>query len=605
MELENARQQEPNIESAPAPIDSVLRLPLPERREIRPLLASENFAPDRARLEALIDAACPVLPLDDAALKAYGFNYSMVMNEKYCGYASNMEKATLDQAAGVLPPQGIDMRTINYIELHRIWETMTAETGLLGRAAISHSFLRPATSEPLIKAKQDAFREILSNKELREGISALVTAFNKDWEAPLVGFLKDGWDFTRYGYSDFQQTRSAMLNLVKRVESLPAAKSEYVKVLLDDITALKDTRTFALFNEGIYKTAAGLKPGSEKSEAPWGSRFLPWSISPFVIYSTLPAFSLFAGSLYYGFQSFGNFLFAGICCAGFVANLNSMVTLKNWWSQRDVAQPMKQLADGEPGISKALGAVGRLGELVSGARFLEGAKVPLTFPRISESSNHFFSAREMRSPLFIADPGYVPSDMRIRDQGLTFITGPNSGGKTTVARALLLNQHLAQLGMPIPAREAEFGIADLFAYQVPEFNAQGEGEGRFGTELKRTRDIIYRAGAKSFIVLDELAEGTTAEEKARYSRAILEALAIKGSSVVLITHNLELANLYQKLGIGNFLQVEFVDGNPTHRIVPGISTSSHAERVAQKIGFSIEDIKRHLLDGEADQSIFS
>ncbi len=78
------------------------------------------------------------------------------------------------------------------------------------------------------------------------------------------------------------------------------------------------------------------------------------------------------------------------------------------------------------------------------------------------------------------------------------------------------------------------------------------------------------------------------------SQGIVEGYEVKRSSVVIITHNLELAERCRELKLGQFLQGEFVDGNPTHKMVPGISLSSHALRIAQKIGFSTDDIKKHL-----------
>ena len=50
-------------------------------------------------------------------------------------------------------------------------------------------------------------------------------------------------------------------------------------------------------------------------------------------------------------------------------------------------------------------------------------------------------------------------------------------------------------------------------YQVPEISLLDDGEGRFVTELKHTKEIFLAATARSLVILDELSEGTTYEEK--------------------------------------------------------------------------------------------
>jgi DNA mismatch repair ATPase MutS len=148
----------------------------------------------------------------------------------------------------------------------------------------------------------------------------------------------------------------------------------------------------------------------------------------------------------------------------------------------------------------------------------------------------------------------------------------------------------------VPAVEAEMTVADRLFYQVPEISHLSDGEGRFGTELRRTKDIFLAASPRSLVIMDELSEGTTHEEKIEISMSILDGFHQKGNSTVLITHNHELVDRYQKKRIGMARQVEFKDEHPTYRVIEGISRVSHADRVARKIGFAKEDIARYLSD---------
>ena len=135
---------------------------------------------------------------------------------------------------------------------------------------------------------------------------------------------------------------------------------------------------------------------------------------------------------------------------------------------------------------------------------------------------------------------------------LVLITGPNSGGKTAFCKTVTQSQVLAQIGCFIPAAAATLSVADKIFYQVPEISHLADGEGRFGTELKRTKEIFLASTAKSLVVLDELSEGTTFEEKMESSTNVLNGFYRKGCNTILITHNHQLVDhfMHEKIGVG-------------------------------------------------------
>lgn len=136
-------------------------------------------------------------------------------------------------------------------------------------------------------------------------------------------------------------------------------------------------------------------------------------------------------------------------------------------------------------------------------------------------------------------------------------------------------------------------------YQAPDFSLLADGEGRFGAELKRTKEIFMTSTDRSLVILDELSEGTTYEERLETSVNILDGFNRKKNITILITHNHQLVDQFINNNIGQAWQVEFHDdgtelSGPTYRLIPGISRVSHADRVAKKIGFSKQDIDKHL-----------
>ncbi len=140
----------------------------------------------------------------------------------------------------------------------------------------------------------------------------------------------------------------------------------------------------------------------------------------------------------------------------------------------------------------------------------------------------------------------MPNDISLDGVKLTFITGPNGGGKTAFCKTIAQVQLLAQIGCYVPAEQAQLSVADRIFYQVPESNSLTDREGRFGTELQRTKAIFFASSPRSLVILDELAEGTTHQEKLEISHTILGGFYQVGNNTILVTHNYELAEQFQK-----------------------------------------------------------
>jgi DNA mismatch repair ATPase MutS len=234
-------------------------------------------------------------------------------------------------------------------------------------------------------------------------------------------------------------------------------------------------------------------------------------------------------------------------------------------------------------------------ELLSFHDFADEFAHAATIPRVTDEAHHFFEATALKSPVLAKHKtDCVPNNVSMNGTRLTFISGPNSGGKTTLCKSIAHNQLLAQIGSYVLAQKASINIADKISYQAPKFDGLQDDEGRFGTELARTRDIFYSTGPKSLVILDELAEGTTYEERLKESFDILSDFYTIGNNTVLVTHNHSLADRFMEGKKGQSLMAEFDGENPTYRIIPGISRVSHAGRIAEKINFSKKDRRRYM-----------
>ena len=250
-------------------------------------------------------------------------------------------------------------------------------------------------------------------------------------------------------------------------------------------------------------------------------------------------------------------------------------------------------------LAETLDALGQLDELLSFIKFADAFGSPVVLPCLIDGEHHRINLVDAKNPVLGKEnPAYVGNDFVLEDDKLVLVTGPNSGGKTAFCKTITQIQLLAQIGCYVPAKAVTLTVADRIFYQVSEVSHLNDGEGRFGTELKRTKDIFLATTPKSLVVLDELSEGTTFEEKMESSSNVLNGFYRKGNSTILITHNHQLVDNFARQGIGLPRQVEFANDAPSYKLIAGISRVSHADRVAKKIGFSKEDIDNYLADAK-------
>jgi len=160
-------------------------------------------------------------------------------------------------------------------------------------------------------------------------------------------------------------------------------------------------------------------------------------------------------------------------------------------------------------------------------------------------------------------PNYVANDILLENADrLLIITGPNSGGKTAYCKTVAQIQLLGQTGCYVPATIARLALVDHLYDQIPDPGRLEAGIGRFGYELKRTREIFFNSTSCSLVILDELSEGTTFEEKMSLSEYILKGFKELCASTLLVTRNHELCERLQCEEIGQYRQVEFSDQGP-------------------------------------------
>lgn len=502
----------------------------------------------------------------------------------------------------------IDEATFNVIEVEGLFDAVNEASTLIGQATLYRSLARPLVSAEIIRAKQDALRELEANETLYQRLKGLVqeaAELEGDFYRLLygtflgmVGSPAHKMEFQGFGYPFYKNAVRFVLDLVKKVQELPLPESGYLKTLVEDFRHFADSRAYALMRGPVYRTEKAIRTKAEKGFLMPALKFTPSLFKPVLI-----TFSVIAllGALHFGPLLLNLSDSAlGVFWLFLLPLAMTYAPIVGTFDRDACIYPLRNFYKRSEEVQNVLDALGKLDELLAFHRFAKNFGGPTVLPRIIDSDQHVLRVKQVRNPVLAkGNPAYVPNDIDLRKTHLTFITGPNSGGKTAFCKTLAQVQLLAQIGCYVPAEEAELSVADRIFYQVPEISHLTDGEGRFGTELKHTKNIFLATSRKSLVVLDELSEGTTYEEKLETSASILEGFYRKGNNTILITHNHELVDRFQEQKIGLARQVEFAGDAPTYRLIEGISRVSHADRVAKKIGFAKEDIEKYLEEEES------
>jgi DNA mismatch repair protein MutS2 len=208
-----------------------------------------------------------------------------------------------------------------------------------------------------------------------------------------------------------------------------------------------------------------------------------------------------------------------------------------------------------------------------------------------------FRVRDGRHPLLLAQGGrVVPFDLELLPHERTLlVSGPNTGGKTVLLKALGLLSAMVQSGIPAPAgKESELALFDDIYADVGDEQSIEASLSTFSAHLKNLAEILRSADARCLVLIDELGSGTDPLEGAALGGAILEALTVRGTMTVATTHLGALKDLATQVpGIVNAsLEFDAAALAPTYRLIKGIPGRSYGLSIARRLALPADVLDR-------------
>ncbi len=279
---------------------------------------------------------------------------------------------------------------------------------------------------------------------------------------------------------------------------------------------------------------------------------------------------------------------------------------------REVDRVLRELTDGLRPHHEAIGGAFRalvaLDALYARARYaLDAHCAPLAFCTPAEG----LVIIDGRHPLLLARGTPVVSfDLTMQPEERTLlVSGPNTGGKTVLLKAMGLIAAMAQSGVPAPVgATSRLPVFDDMFADVGDEQSIEASLSTFSAHLKNLGEILRSSTAESLVLVDELGSGTDPAEGAALGGSILETLTARGTLTVATTHLGQLKLLATEVdGVVNAsLQFDAVQLAPTYRLLKGVPGRSYGLSIARRLQLPEAVIVRaeeRLPHGERDLAV--
>ena len=211
-----------------------------------------------------------------------------------------------------------------------------------------------------------------------------------------------------------------------------------------------------------------------------------------------------------------------------------------------------------------------------------------------------------RHPLLLSGAqSVVPFDLELdQDDRTLLISGPNTGGKTVLLKAVGLATALAGSGVIPPVGPgSRLPIFRHLYADIGDRQSIAASLSTFSAHVRMLRGVLEDADDGTLVLLDEIGSGTDPVEGASLAAATLVSLTRRGTVTLATTHLGALKELAShEPGVVNAsLQFDAATLTPTYRFLKGVPGRSYGLSIARRLGVArdiLDDAEARVPDAE-------
>ena len=189
----------------------------------------------------------------------------------------------------------------------------------------------------------------------------------------------------------------------------------------------------------------------------------------------------------------------------------------------------------------------------------------------------------------------VPLSIRLTDNRILVISGPNAGGKSVCLKTVALLQYMIQCGLPVPMHEAStMGFFKQMLIDIGDEQSIEDDLSTYSSHLRNMKHFVRYADSRTLLLIDEFGTGTEPQIGGAIAEAVLAKLNEQKAIGVVTTHYGNLKHLAERTQgiINGAMLYDRGQLKPLFQLSIGQAGSSFAVEIARQIGLPETIIQR-------------
>ena len=189
----------------------------------------------------------------------------------------------------------------------------------------------------------------------------------------------------------------------------------------------------------------------------------------------------------------------------------------------------------------------------------------------------------------------VPLTIRLTDNRILVISGPNAGGKSVCLKTVAMLQYMLQCGLPVPMSEAsQMGFFKQLLIDIGDEQSIEDDLSTYSSHLRNMKHFVRYTDAQTLLLIDEFGTGTEPMIGGAIAEAVLSQLNEQHAFGVITTHYGNLKHLAERTEgiINGAMLYDRGQLKPLFQLSIGQAGSSFAVEIARQIGLPETIIQR-------------